>query len=77
MDKTADKFKGVPKGKDYCDKPGTACWYNSKNVCVNCGRPKGWRKLAPATKSCHWCGTTEAPIQEPGQWPYCPNCKGV
>lgn len=42
-DKSADQFKGRPKGKAFCDTPGTSCWYNSSDVCVNCGRKKGWR----------------------------------
>ena len=35
---------GYPKGRDYCDKPGTSCYYGPDDVCVNCGRKKGWRK---------------------------------
>jgi hypothetical protein len=42
-DKSADQFRGQPKGREYCDTPGTACWYNSDDTCVNCGRRKGWR----------------------------------
>lgn len=42
-DKDADRFRGTPKGVAYCDTPGTYCWYNSQDVCVNCGRSKGWR----------------------------------
>lgn len=34
----------TPKGKAYCDVRGTSCTYNKDNVCINCGRPKGWRK---------------------------------
>ena len=33
----------VPKGASYCETPGTSCYYNAKDVCVNCARPKGWR----------------------------------
>lgn len=40
-DKSARTSK--PKGKEYCDAPGTSCWYNKADVCVNCGRRKGWR----------------------------------
>ena len=43
MDKSA-KQTSKPKGKEYCDTKGTSCYYNEKNVCVNCGRTKGWRK---------------------------------
>ncbi len=59
MDKTAKASD--PKGKTYCNKPGTSCFYGPDNVCVNCGRPKGWRvhrihrdssyKLCPGKRS--------------------------
>lgn len=42
MDKSAPK-NGTPKGAAYCEKPGTSCYYNSQDICVNCNRPKGWR----------------------------------
>lgn len=41
-DKTAKTKK--PKGKEYCDTPGTSCWYDKDDVCVNCKRKKGWRR---------------------------------
>lgn len=41
-DKSAPK-NGRPKGREYCEKPGTSCFYNDKDICVNCLRPKGWR----------------------------------
>jgi hypothetical protein len=44
MDKSTDKRIVTPKGAAYCNTPGTSCYYNAKDVCVNCGRPKGWRK---------------------------------
>jgi hypothetical protein len=43
MDKNGPGPGYVPKGKAYCEKPGTSCWYNERDVCRNCGRPKGWR----------------------------------
>lgn len=49
-DKSADKFTGTPRGTAYCEAPGTSCWYNSDNVCVNCGRSKGWRKTGMVIK---------------------------
>lgn len=42
-DKSTIGRKVKPKGKAYCDTPNTSCYYNEKDVCVNCGRPKGWR----------------------------------
>lgn len=44
MDKSVVGIRHTPKGKEYCDVPGTACCYNEHEICVNCGRPKGWRK---------------------------------
>lgn len=41
-DKTAKGRKS--KGRQYCDTPGTSCYYDEQDVCVNCERPKGWRK---------------------------------
>jgi hypothetical protein len=40
--------KSVPKhpqakGPAYCEKPGTSCFYDKRDICVNCLRPKGWR----------------------------------
>ena len=32
-----------PKGRSYCETPGTSCCYGMNDVCVNCLRPKGWR----------------------------------
>jgi hypothetical protein len=32
-----------PKGRAYCDTPHTYCFYGPDNICVNCGRKKGWR----------------------------------
>jgi hypothetical protein len=43
MDKTAKVNK--PKGKVYCEKKGTSCYYSEDDICVNCGRRKGWRKV--------------------------------
>lgn len=42
-DKSA-RSKAKPKGQAYCDTPGTSCYYGPNDVCVNCNRPKGWRK---------------------------------
>ena len=42
-DKTAIGKK-IGNNKDYCNKKGTSCYYNEKNICVICGRSKGWRK---------------------------------
>lgn len=47
VDKTAKTNN--PKGKEYCDTPGTSCWYNEKDICVNCGRKKGWRRAKDRT----------------------------
>lgn len=49
MDKTARTKK--PKGKAYCDVPGTSCWYGPNDVCVNCGRKKGWRQAQKKEKT--------------------------
>lgn len=46
MDKSA-RF-GKAKGAVYCDKPGTSCHYGPGDVCVNCGRKKGWRRFRQA-----------------------------
>lgn len=43
MDKSAKA--GHPKGRAYCDKPGTSCQYGPGDICVNCGRKKGWKTL--------------------------------
>ena len=29
-----------------CSKPGTSCFYNKQNRCVNCGNAKGWKRRA-------------------------------
>jgi len=42
VDKSARKVR--PKGQGYCDKPGTSCYYDNQDLCVNCSRPKGWRQ---------------------------------
>ena len=42
MDKSVPK-NPKPKGAEYCNKKGTSCYYNHLNICVNCGRQKGWR----------------------------------
>jgi len=34
----------TPKGRAYCEKPGTACFYGPDDICVNCLRRKGWRR---------------------------------
>jgi ribosomal protein L37E len=45
VDKTAiGKRPAGGKGRVYCDKQGTSCYYNEEEICVNCGRPKGWRR---------------------------------
>jgi hypothetical protein len=43
MDKSAKRPK-KPKGRAYCDTPGTSCYYDATDTCVNCERKKGWRK---------------------------------
>lgn len=43
MDQLASK-PNVPKGREYCETPGTSCIYDESDDCVNCGRHKGWRK---------------------------------
>jgi hypothetical protein len=50
MDKSTQGKTITPKGKAYCDKPGTSCYYNALNLCVNCGRLKGWRKFVRKAK---------------------------
>lgn len=46
MDKTAigKKVRQKPKDNYKCDQPGTSCYYNEHNLCVNCGRKKGWKR---------------------------------
>lgn len=38
-----------PKGRKYCNTPGTSCYYGPGDICVNCHRKKGWRKSHMAT----------------------------
>jgi len=44
-DKTALNKTVKPKGAAYCNTPGTSCYYDAQNKCVNCGRAKGWRLI--------------------------------
>jgi hypothetical protein len=44
-DKTASQTIS-PRGAAYCDTPGTSCFYNDSDDCINCGRHKGWRRAA-------------------------------
>jgi hypothetical protein len=37
--------RSFPKPGYDCSKPGTSCFYNRWNTCVNCGRPKGWKRM--------------------------------
>jgi predicted RNA-binding Zn-ribbon protein involved in translation (DUF1610 family) len=32
-----------PRGRAYCDVPGTSCSYGADDRCVECGRKRGWR----------------------------------
>lgn len=37
----------LPRGKEYCDTNYTSCYYAETpegELCINCGRRKGWRK---------------------------------
>lgn len=38
----------TPKGADYCNKQGTSCTYDHLEICINCSRPKGWRRTRKA-----------------------------
>lgn len=40
MDKSTLNRKIKPKGAAYCVKPHTSHYYNSSDICVNCGKPK-------------------------------------
>lgn len=42
MDKSVPR-RHTPKGKEYCDVPGTSCLYGPDDLCINCDRKKGWR----------------------------------
>ena len=44
MNKKALKYKGPAKGEAYCDNPGRCCYYGRGDICVNCGRAKGWKQ---------------------------------
>ena len=50
MDKSA-RFTNKPKGPDYCNKPGTSCYYGPGDICVNCGRKKGWKRQGLTSKA--------------------------
>lgn len=43
MDQAA-KGKTPGTNTEYCDSVGTSCFYNEENICIICGREKGWRK---------------------------------
>jgi hypothetical protein len=49
-DKTASQTIS-PRGAAYCDTPGTSCFYNDSDDCINCGRHKGWRRAAKSPAS--------------------------
>jgi hypothetical protein len=49
---------------------------------------RGWNALCASiidaisydgkTIQCHYCGSTEPPVDEQGHgWPFCPHCKGI
>jgi hypothetical protein len=70
-DKTGDKVK-ISKGAEYCNVKGTSCFYNKQDVCVNCGRTKGWRKR---TKDCPMCNTNDkVTTAKSYDWKCCPSC---
>lgn len=48
-DKNSPK-RHTPKGRAYCETPGTVCTYNTADRCINCLRMKGWRKMSEADR---------------------------
>lgn len=47
--------------------------------CANAIDAYLYRSIEPVRKEsrCGFCGSTEAPIESEGAYPYCPSCKGV
>lgn len=57
MDKHNKQLKSGPRGKAFCDTPGTSCTYGADDLCINCGRKKGWRALKKAAN--------QTPVEDP------------
>lgn len=39
-----EPVRPTPRTDYDCSRPGTACFYNKHERCVNCGRRKGWKR---------------------------------
>jgi len=68
MDKSASRKRSPPRGKEYCDNPGTSCFYGPGDLCVNCGRKKGWRSSQPRKTGLDWYLTEEHALESARHW---------